>query len=483
MAKSLGIKNWFDTKFIPFAGRIGNQRHLSAIRDAFALFIPILIAGSLAIVLRSAVFAQDGGKGTISGLFVAFDNWHPNGGYKSFLEVMNNMFVFLQWGAISLMSIYFAFGLGYFIAQSRGNDTPVIAGLVTLAAFLAGTDTVLGGIEFLGANGLIGALVAGLLFSELFCALSKWKKLYINMPNGVPPAVSRSFARLFPAIITLGAAALLSTLISMPFFFLDASLQANGTTYSGAWMIAGSGHTITLTSAIFVGIVQPFLELAKMKGAGLGIALAYVLLISVFWFFGLHGTNIINAGFNPIWLLLFNENVNGASHVFVQGTFDAYIFIGGWAATLPLLVATMIFAKKDSPEREISKFALPAGVFQINEPVTFGYPLILNVTLIIPLLLVMPVLTIITWLFIGPIGLVKPVIALIPWTTPVGFGGLIGSADLWGFVLAIFNFFVAAAIWTPFVLLNNRKSHKENAALDTVEGKKFAEKQAKANAQ
>lgn len=56
----------------------------------------------------------------------------------------------------------------------------------------------------------------------------------------------------------------------------------------------------------------------------------------------------------------------------------------------------MIFAKKDSPEREISKFALPAGVFQINEPVTFGYPLILNVTLIIPLLLVMPVLTIIT---------------------------------------------------------------------------------------
>ena len=66
------------------------------------------------------------------------------------------------------MSIYFVFGLGYFIAQSRGNKTPVIAGLVTLAAFLAVTDTVRGGIQFLGAKGLIGGIVSGLLFAELF---------------------------------------------------------------------------------------------------------------------------------------------------------------------------------------------------------------------------------------------------------------------------------------------------------------------------
>ena len=76
--------------------KLGNQRHLAAIRDAFAIFTPILIAGSLAIVLRSAVFAQSGGKGTISGLFVAFDDYTPAGGYKSFLEVMNNLFVYLQ---------------------------------------------------------------------------------------------------------------------------------------------------------------------------------------------------------------------------------------------------------------------------------------------------------------------------------------------------------------------------------------------------
>ena len=81
---------------MPFLARLGNQRHLAAIRDAFAIFTPVLIAGSLAIVLRSAIFAQGGGKGTLSGLFVAFDAYTPTGGYKDFLSLTNNMFVYLQ---------------------------------------------------------------------------------------------------------------------------------------------------------------------------------------------------------------------------------------------------------------------------------------------------------------------------------------------------------------------------------------------------
>lgn len=132
------------------------------------------------------------------------------------------------------MTIYFVFGLGYYLSLSRNNSTPVIGGLVSLAAFLAGTDTVQGGIEFLGANGLIGGIVAGILFTELFLFLSKSEKLKVTMPDGVPPAVGRAFSRLFPVIITLGAAAVVSTLISMPFYFMGAELHAGGTTYNGA---------------------------------------------------------------------------------------------------------------------------------------------------------------------------------------------------------------------------------------------------------
>lgn len=468
--------------------KLGNQRHLSAIRDAFAIFTPILIAGSLAVVLRSAVFAQGGGKGTISGLFVAFDNYTPTGGYKSFLEVMNNMFVYLQWGTINLMAIYFVFGLGYYLSLSRNNSTPVIGGLVSLTAFLAGTDTVRGGISFLGANGLIGGIVSGILFTELFLFLTRSEKLKVTMPAGVPPAVGRAFSRLFPVIITLFAAALLSTLISMPFYFTNSTLTANGVTYTGAWMVgAWTGpQSITLTSAIFAGIVQPFISFSEMSGAGLGIALLYVLLVSFFWFFGLHGTNIVNAGFNALWLLLLDNNIAALNagkdlpNIFVQGTFDAYVFIGGWGATLALVIATLVFGKKGSPEKEISKYALPAGVFQINEPVTFGYPLVLNGILFIPLFLVMPILVMTTWLFIGPIGLVPHSMAMIPWTTPVGFGGLIGSGSAWGFVLAIMNLAIAVAIWTPFVLLNKGSEEKAAAAAQTVEGKKVAAKKAAA---
>ena len=466
--------------------KLGNQRHLAAIRDAFAIFTPILIAGSLAIVLRSAVFAQSGGEGTISGLFVAFDDYTPAGGYKSFLEVMNNLFVYLQWGTINLMAIYFVFGLGYYLSLSRNNSTPVIGGLVSLTAFLAGTDTVRGGISFLGANGLIGGIISGIIFTELFLWLTRSEKLKITMPSGVPPAVGRAFSRLFPIIITLFAASLLSTLISMPFYFTEKTIEANGVTYTGAWMVGpwSGAQTITLTSAIFVGVVQPFITFSEMDGAGLGIALLYVLLISFFWFFGLHGTNIVNAGFNALWLLLLNNNIAALDagkelpNIFAQGTFDAYIFIGGWGATLALLIATLIFGKKGSPEKEISKYALPAGVFQINEPVTFGYPLVLNGILFIPLFLVMPLLVMTTWLFIGPIGLVPKTRALIPWTTPVGFGGLIGSGSVWGFVLAVMNLAIATVVWTPFVLLNKNGAEKAAKAAETVEGKRVAAKNA-----
>ena len=470
-------KNWFTNKFVPFVSKLGNQRHLAAIRDAFAIFTPVLIAGSLAIVLRSAIFAGGGGTGSLSGLFVSFSEWKPSGDYRKFLNVMDNTFVFLQWGTINLMTIYFVFGLGYFITKSRGVDTPVIAGLVVLAAFLAGTDTVEGGIEFLGAKGLIGGLVSGLIFAELFSWLAKSEKLKLTMPSGVPPAVGRAFSRLFPALLTLATAAAVTGLIGMGFYLSETTMKVNGSVYDGFWGISwGKTHTLTLTSLIYATVVQPFLTFASNDSAGLGIALLYVLLISFFWFFGLHGTNIVNAGFNPLFLMLLANNQSGAHNVFAQGTFDAYVFIGGWGATLSLIIATLIFGKKGGPEREISKYALPAGVFQINEPVTFGYPLVLNATLAIPLFLVQPILVLTTWFFIGPLGLVPKSIALIPWTMPVGFGGLLSSASPWGFVLAIMNMAIAVLIYTPFVMLNKGSEAKAEKAANTSEGKKAAAK-------
>ncbi|CAM9149838.1 PTS sugar transporter subunit IIC [Mycoplasma marinum] len=577
-------KNWINEKLIPKVGKLGNQRHLSAIRDAFAIFTPIIIAGAMAVLMRSVVFSDAGGKGSLSGLFVAWNDFVPQGGYLTFLKLFKGYFLYLQVGTINCMSLYIAFGIGFFLSRSRGNTAPEIAGLLCIAAFLSVTNLMLnvpwdsnkaptweGGMYWIGARGLISAIIVSMIATELYCWMSKGNKLAIKMPSGVPPAVSKAFAKLFPVIFTLLIICGINWIVWIPFSGVSSSPLVNRTlpaegagidhsillkggattlvlqgktpagdiTVLGAANSGASSETVaafkkmlntlqnlkttsdkdflqllhgikgtenvkdvtnlafkngagaytpatlvavksiveqstqidialhggaTLTSLIYAGVVAPFLGLASNQYGGLGIAILYVVLISLFWFFGLHGTNIINGAFAPIWLILLANNINGDSNVFVQGTFDAYIFIGGWGATLPLLVATLAFGKRDSAEYEVSKFAIAPGFFQINEPVTFGYPLVLNWMLILPLMLIMPILTVTTYMGIQWFGVPK-VIALIPWTIPVGFGGLIASASPWGFVLAVVNFAIATALWTPFVLMLKYKANNEEKNL------------------
>ncbi len=546
------MKKWFNERFIPQASKLGNQRHLSSIRDAFAIFTPIIIVGALAVLWRSVIFNTGGGQSSLSGLWTTFNDHSisKGGHYSEYLTVMNHWMLYVQVGTINVLSIYVSFGIGYFLAKSRKNNTPVIAGLVSLASFMAVTnmmvtaDTWEGGMYWLGARGLISAIVLGLLMTELFCFLSAGDKLAIKMPAGVPPAVSRAFAKLFPAIFTIITAALINLLVWLPFHFQGSTLsegvgiqmvfhvpaglnaeqvkaleglKAMGGADSDIAPILGSmehfkvtgpggdalgnafavfsdheyfrtsvpiamhGGDVTLTNAIYAGVVQPFVSMAGTTSGAFGIAILYVLLISFFWFFGLHGTNIINGAFNPIWLILYANNIAGDHNVFVQGTFDAYVFIGGWGATLALLISTLIFGKKGSAERQVAKFAVGPGVFQINEPVTFGYPLVLNAFLVIPLFLVMPILVVTTYIGIQWFGI--PVVkTLIPWTMPVGFGGLVASGSPWGFVLAIANLIIAVVVWTPFVLLmrNKDSSKAKKAASNTIEGKKAIAKKVKA---
>ena len=590
------IKNWFNQKFIPQASKLGNQRHLATVRDAFAIFTPIIIAGAFAVLWRSVLFVPEGGKSTLSGLWLAFNSYTPTGfSYIKYLTVMNQWMIYIQNGTISVMSLYVAFGIGYFLALSRNHDTPVIAGLVSLAAFLAMTNMMItgsweSGMYWLSARGLITAIVGGLIFTELFCWLSKGNKMSIKMPDGVPPAVSKAFAKMFPALLVIFTAGLANMLVWMPFYFLNRTLSegrtamytfkpfvdptaltagqlkalvAAGITFDSfgtfnipgvtdqdtfeAWVnksssldiknaidsgkiiwtesfqatasnsddlgnlfavftkadftksivnipvmgstpgMAGSG--VTMTSAIYCGVVAPLVAAASSTSGAFGFALLYVFLISFFWFFGIHGTNVVNGAFNPLWLILYADNVAAMTtgrtptNVFVQGTFDAYIFIGGWGATLALLFATLIFGKRGSAEHQIAKFAVAPGFFQINEPVTFGYPLVLNIFLIIPLFLVMPLLVVTTWMGTTWFG-VPPVTVLIPWTMPVGLGGLTASGSPAGFVLAIVNLCIAFAVWTPFVLIMRSKNNINalKAAENTIEGKKVVAKKAKVKA-
>ena len=462
-------KKTFFNIFLEKSGALGNQKHMAAMRDSFALLTPLIIAGALSVLLRSFIFGAAGATSTsILGwiAYLAGDITHgknnvwefvAGSGFAQASQIGNYLFYSITHATIDSMALFAAFGFGYFLSKIRQNDTPVIAGLVSIGSFLVAIE---GNPALFGANGLLTAIIVGILSTELYCLFSKSKKLLITMPQGVPPAVAKSFAKLFPTIFVV----FIVSMLNLPFILFGVLLKTPP-------MAGGNPATWTIGLAILNGVQAPFLSFVGESNVGLGLALIYTIFAGIFWFFGLHGTNILMGIFSPIYLALYAENVNGAHHIFVQGTFDAFIFIGGMGSTLAFILAVFIFSNNKA-EKEIAKLSVGPGIFQINEPIIFGIPMILNIKYLIPFVFTMPILTITTWIGFKLFD-IHSVTVLIPWTTPVGIGGLLSTTLDWkGFVLSILNFGIAFAIWTPFVMIGTKKSINKKDVKVVVGGSK-----------
>lgn len=511
---------FINNKFVPFAGKVGNQTHLSIIRDGFALITPLLIAGALAVLLNSVLF----GNTTISlARWIAY--WTNN--FEAIDEATNNI-IFLATGnkileafksingviwqaTLGVLSIYIAFLVGFLLSKRRGQDPAILCGVITLAVFFAtgGSNP-----SFFGTQGLFSCIILSFLSGELYLWLQRDDKLAIKMPDSVPPAVGKAFAKLLPAIIVLFIFAIISQIIvNLPIQLIvidewnnlignkqvtkdslvNGKILVDGITataeqlniikkiefltFGSGWEITNDkiylfkmGESLKLVSLIYNFFTAPFMTIAKNPHVGLGLALVYVLFVQIFWFFGLHGTNIMNGIFAPIWIYAANENTANLQsgkpleYLFSQGFFDGFIFIGGWGLSLSLLIITL-FIGRDKQAREVSKLAIVPGVFNINEPVTFAYPMMLNPILIIPSILGPLLLVIWTWFWMVT-GVVPYSALLIPWVAPAGIGGYITTGSWRGLILALSNLILGILIYIPFILIANKAAKRNDTIVE-----------------
>ena len=190
-------------KLTPLAAKLGSNRYLTVLRDAFMLAFPLTMFGSIVVVLNNLPFFSDDLKGTLNGLF-------GNG----------------QNATMSIMTLFIAFGIGYYLTKSYDEDG-VFGGVVSLASFLILTPfnlTTADGVEVggvlttdrLGAKGMFIGMLAAFLAAEIYTRVKK-KGIVIKMPEGVPDAVSRSFTSLIPAIATLSVFTLVNAFVSGAF--------------------------------------------------------------------------------------------------------------------------------------------------------------------------------------------------------------------------------------------------------------------------
>nr|WP_036689175.1 PTS sugar transporter subunit IIC [Paucisalibacillus globulus] len=413
-------------KFIEIAGRIGAQRHLVAIRDGFVAIMPLIIVGSLAVLINN--FPPFGSFNLVSILNGIFGegNWQEVGG-----SIWN--------GTFAVLGLLIAFSIAYNLAKSYDVDG-LAAGLLSAAAYIMLVPvTEDWGLNFawLGAQGLFVAIILSLIITELFRVLVR-SKFTIKMPEGVPEGVAKSFKALIPSILILILVGLFQALMNV---FAEMSIF----------------------EVIFNAIQKPLQGLSNTLPAAIIIAFLNHLL----WFFGLHGTNILGSVIEPIYLPLIEKNADlfasGVSafdvpYIVTKPFLDSYVYMGGSGTTIALIIAIFIVVRNEQkhPYREVAKLSAPAGLFNINEPVIFGLPIVLNPVMLIPFILIPVTLTIISYFAIST-GLVPKTVAILPWTTPPILSGYLVTGGSWrGIALQIFNIALAVIMYIPFVMAGVR---------------------------
>ena len=415
--KQSKLATFMEEKFIPVAARIGSQRHLMALRDGIVMIMPLLIIGSFAMVV-------------IEFPIKAWNDFLENAGWFGHLDIIMS-------ATFGIMALIAAFGVAMSLAKSyKKADGSAVdgvpAGVLSIAAFLIivqGTGN--------GSENLFVAMVVAILTAELY-RLFIQKGWTIKMPDSVPEAISRQFTALLPGLAILGIAWLV---IAVPMSY---------TSYGTAATWLNEGLFAWLKN---VGLSYPFMLL--------GTFIEHLL-----WTFGLHGAAIvIFPFFEPLFL---SAAEVGASNIITWGFYENNVWIGGSGATLPVAIYMLVFAKSKLL-KEVGKVSIVPGIFNINEPVTFGLPVVLNPVLMIPFILAP--MAIVTIQYFGTVVGIFPIYdKLLPWTTPVVISGFLSAAGgmgarLMGALAQIIGFVVAFLIYLPFIRAWDKVNVKREAGV------------------
>lgn len=453
--------------FIAIASKLSSNRYLGAIRDAFIHTIPLTITAAFAILLNNVVLASN----------LPFSLTNPNYYGAGFIEVTSKFkFIFdsIGMGGLDFITLLIVGSLAFELSTKSKVDNPYGNSLIITGIFIAllpkgdlvaggywqnqwvagygeavesGLATVHFGQLFSGSN-LFTALIIGILFTEILIWLQSMDTLKIKLPDSVPPAVAKSFSALIPSIITFILAGTLAFVLK-------------------EFKPMGYGDISSLISGLFQ---QPFLAIARSGAGGAILAFIYVFFVAILWVFGLHGPNILSGFATPTLGALGLENqtlyaqtgdaFSDELAVFTATFVEVYTQTGGSGATLGLLIAIFIASKRED-YKAIAKLAIMPGLFEINEPVVFGMPIVLNPILAIPFVLA-PVSSLILPGILTSLGVIPKVVISVPWVMPPVINAFLATgANLGAALVALINVALVTAIYLPFVLMANKQAEKE----------------------
>lgn len=466
------ITLWMEKYFVPLAAKIGSQKHLIALRDAFIGTMPATMAGAFAVMINAIV------RDLPAKFFPGYD-----GSTVPVIKEIIGINGFVWNGTLAIVGIIFAFSWGYNLAKAY-HVNELAGGIVSLAALIQGVGfsfsstaavklpaavakainggTATSGMSYadgtltaggwgwlklgqLDGNAYFVIMIMGALATIIYAKLML-RDITIKMPDSVPPAVSKAFAAIIPATVALYITAII-------YYVFSLTLGKNGDV-----MITWVQKTIA----------EPFMNI----GQSLGAILLVTFVVSLMWLFGLHGSNVMAPVLEGIWGvgLLKNSNVyqaggmkavkaaikagNGDAYMWVRNSFDSYAWFGGVGGTITLLIMILALSKRED-YRVVAKLGIGPSVFNINEPVMFGLPIVLNPNFFIPFILA-PLAGVTIGYVATALHLVDPIVTAVPWVVPPFLMSLMATAYDWRApIVTLVSFVVALVIWAPFVIAAN----------------------------
>lgn len=405
----------------PFANKMARNKYVIALRDGISAVLPMLIFGSIGMLIPNLPFLEY--------VFPA----ESIAVFKSYITQSYNI-------AMNLTAMIISFTIAYQLAKRLRDEEvdPLRAGLAGLFSFLMIIplrDNLDLPLDNLGSMGMFVGILCGIGAGELYGRFVK-KGWTIKLPDSVPEAVSQSFASLIPMVLIF----LIATAIRIVFKF---------TPYGN------------IMDCVFSLLQKPLMNV--------GGTIYSCILVNLFgqlcWFFGIHPGGITGAVYSPILMALSQENFS----LIAQGLKPVNIinaqFVTTWLDTIPFPIAMaicLIFFCKRQDMRDIGKLGVPAGCFNIGEPIGFGLPTVLNPYLIIP-----SMCSYIISLGIGYIATVTQIVPIavntVPWTCPTFISGILATGSITTGFVQLLALALVTLTYLPFMKMFERAKNREDA--------------------
>lgn len=409
-------------KVIPLVMKFANMKGLIALKDGIMFNMPLTIIGSIYLLLGQLPMP-------------AFNNFMASKLGKDWAQPLSQV----NGATFGIMAIIATMGIAYIYVRNEGYEA-FGASILALVSFViitssSVTDAKSGVVinkvipkTWTGGQGMITAILVGLFVGAVY----SWfltKKFTIKMPEGVPQGVANAFTSLIPGFVIIFCAFLV-------YVFFRATMNK------------------TFVEWIYQILQLPLQGLSDSFGAAIIIAI----LFSFFWWFGIHGTTLVHG--LVVALLTANSMANqeifdktgeitvaNGAHIVTEQFLSLYT-LGGTGLTLGLVIA-MVFASKSKQFKQLGKLTLLPGLFNVNEPILFGFPIVMNPIMFLPFIAVPTIAAILEYVAIA-VGFVTPyTMVMVPWTTPPIISGFI----LGGWRLAALQavlIVISAVIYYPF---------------------------------